>query len=117
MSEVIFHQAVEEWIKHCRNPRVQLSSSVEPVTNCAPYRKIVSMGYEALPLIRQVYDRDSSDSFLLSILKGYGLVSVVREIVGDDFSIPEEIQGRISAMEDYTKRWLDENMSRYVFTQ
>ena len=75
------------------------------------------MGYEALPLIRQVYDRDSSDNFELSIVQGHGLISVVREIVGDDFSIPEEICGRISAMEHYTKRWLDENMSKYVPTQ
>jgi len=72
------------------------------------------MGYRALPLIRQVYDRDSSDNFELSIVQCHGLVSVVREIVGGDFSIPEEIQGRISAIEDYTKRWLDENMGRYI---
>ena len=117
MSEVNFHQAVEEWIEHCRNPHVQLSSSAEPVRNCDSYRKIISMGYEALPLIRQVYDRDSLANFELSIVRGHGLVSVVREIVGDDFSIPEEICGRISAMEDYTKRWLDENMGKYVSIQ
>ena len=52
-----------------------------------------------------------------SMIKGHGLVSTVREIVGDDFSIPEEIRGRISAIEDYTKNWLDENMNRYVPTQ
>lgn len=111
-----FHQAVEEWIDHCRNPNVQLSSSYEPVKNCDAYRKIVSMGYEVLPLIRQVYDRENSDDLALSIVQGHGLVSVVKEIVGDDFSIPEKIRGRISAMEDYTKRWLDENMLRYVPT-
>src|SRR3990167_6993254 len=99
MNKVNFHQAVEEWIEHCRNLHVQVSSSTEPVRNCDSYRKIVSMGYEALPLIRQVYDRDSSANFELSIVQGHGLVSVVREIVGDDFSIPEEICGRISAME------------------
>jgi hypothetical protein len=114
---VNFHQAVEEWIEHCRNPNVQLSSCAEPVRNCDAYRKIISMGYEALPLIRQVYDRDSKDNFELSIVQGHGLVSIVREIVGDDFSIPEEIRGRIPAMEDYTKRWLDENMGRYVPSQ
>ena len=118
MSEVNFHQAVEEWIEHCRNPHVQLSSSSEPVWDCDSYRKIVSMGYEALPLIRQVYDRENpADDLALLIVQGHGLVSVVREIVGDDFSIPEEIRGRISAMEDYTKRWLDENMGKYVPTQ
>ncbi len=112
-----FHQAVGEWIEHCRNPHVQLSSSSEPVRDCDAYRKIVSMGHEALPLIRQVYGRDSSDNFELSIVQGHGLVSVVREIIGDDFSIPEDIRGRISAMENYAKKWLDENMCRYVPTQ
>ena len=59
--------------------------------------------------------RDNAEKDLpLSMIKGHGLVSAVREIVGNDFSIPEEIRGRISAMEDYTKRWLDENMGKYV---
>ena len=115
--EAKFHQAVEEWIEHCGNPAVQLSSSGEPVINCDPYRKIASMGYEALPLVRQVYDRDSSDNFALSIVQGHGLLAVVNEIVGSDFSIPEEILGRISKMKDYTKGWLDDNMSRYAPTQ
>jgi hypothetical protein len=112
-----FHQALEEWISYCRTTQVQISSSAEPVINCDFYRRIVSMGYEALPLVRQAYDRDSSDNCGLSTVQGHGLVYVVRGIVGDDFSIPEEIQGRISAMEDHTKRWLDENMSNYVPTQ
>lgn len=112
-----FHQAVGEWIEHCRNPQVQLSSFINPVRNCDSYRKIVSMGYEVLPLIRKVYDRDSSHNFELSIVQKLGLVSVVREIVGDDFLIPEDIRGQTSAMEEYTKRWLDENMGRYVPNQ
>ena len=117
MSEVNFHQAVEEWIEYCRNPHVQLSSSGESVRNCDSYGKIVSMGYKVLPLIRQVYDRDCSANFELSIVQRHGLVSVIREIVGDDFLIPEEIRGRIFAMKDYTKKWLDENMGEYVPTQ
>ena len=170
-----FHQAVGEWIEHCRNPQVQVSSSSESVRDCDAYRKIISMGKEALPLVRQLYDADASfyvsgqdergeyaafstkklanrQDFMdalfafqygetteesnagfeqmtqigrdeaekdlpLSMIKGHGLVSAVREIVGDDFSVPEEIRGRISAMEDYTKSWLDEHMNRYVPTQ
>ncbi|PIO08713.1 hypothetical protein COU59_00605 [Candidatus Pacearchaeota archaeon CG10_big_fil_rev_8_21_14_0_10_34_12] len=169
-----FHQAVGEWIEHCRNPHVQVSSSSESIRNCDAYRKIISLGKEALPLLRQLYDTDASfyvsgqdekgeyaafstkklanrQDFMsalfafqygetaeesntgfnqmtqigreesekdlpLSIIKGHGLVSVIREIVGDDFSIPEEIRGRISAIEDYTKEWLDKNMHRYVPT-
>lgn len=112
-----FYQAVEEWLEYCKNTRVQFSSSGEPVINCDPYRKIVSMGYEALPLIRKVYDRDSSDNFELSIVQEHGLISAVREIVGDDFSIPEQIRGHLFAMENYTVNWLDENMKKYASFQ
>jgi len=72
------------------------------------------MGYEALPLIRKVYDLDSSDNFALSIIQGHGLFSTVEKIVGNDFSIPEEIWGKILKMKDYTKEWLDENLGKYI---
>lgn len=167
-----FHQAVGEWIEHCRNLSVQSSSSSESVKDCDAYRKITAMGRGVLPLIRQLYDSDKSFYFSgqdergeyaafhtrklanqpdfmeallsfqygktteesnagfekmvqmgrdeaekdlsLSMIKEYGLASAVKEIVGDDFSIPEEIRGKIPATENYTKNWLDENMHQYV---
>lgn len=123
-----FHQAVGEWIEHCRTPHVQASSSSEPVRDCDAYREIISMGKKALPLLRSLYDADTSfyasgqdrrgedaeRDIPLSMIKGHGLVSTVREIIGDDFLIPEEIQGQISVVEEYTKNWLDENMHRYT---
>lgn len=168
-----FNQAVQEWIEHCKNPHVQVSSSSEPVRNCDAYRKIISMGREVLPLIRQLYDADASffihgqdktgdyaafpttkrltrrqelfdalfafqygetaeesnagfdkmtqvgqeeaeRDFPLSIIKGHGLSFLVKEIVGNDFQIPQEIRGRIPEIEGYTKRWLDENIGRYA---
>ncbi|HLC80892.1 MAG TPA: hypothetical protein VJG31_03925 [Candidatus Nanoarchaeia archaeon] len=109
-----FNQAVEEWITHCRNPQVQFSSSSDPIKNCGAFKKIVLMGYEALPLIRQIYDRSSFGNLALAIVQSHGLVSVVNEIVGNDFSIPSEIQGNIFAIEDYTKQWLDKNMNKYL---
>lgn len=170
--EESFHQAVEEWIEYCRNPHAQVSFSSESVKNCDAYRKIISMGKEALPLLRKLYDTDASfyvsgqnergeyaafstkklanrQDFMsallafqygetaeksnagfeqmtqigqdeaekdlpLSMIKGHGLVSAVREIIGDDFSIPEEIRGQISAIAAYTKSWLDENIHKYV---
>lgn len=45
-----FHQAVENWIVHCRNNSV--SSSVERYLDCDAYREIVAMGSAVLPLIR-----------------------------------------------------------------
>jgi len=114
MLEDTFNQAVDEWIEHCRKPEVQYSSSIQSVRDCEPYRKIVSMGSEALPLVRQLYDRDSSSNFELSIVKGHGLSGAVREIVGEDFQIPEVIRGRVTEMEQYTKSWLDSHISEYV---
>ncbi len=99
-----FHQLIEEWVQHCKTPAVYFGSSSADVRECEPYVKIVSMGYEALPLIRQVYDRDSSDNTGLSILQGDGLVGLVMEIVGKDFSIPKELRGNINAKENYTKK-------------
>ena len=110
----VFQQALEEWVVHCEDPRVQLSSSPDAVTDCHAYRTIVSLGYQALPIIRQLYEVERFDVFPLSLIKGHGLVAAVRDIVGDGFSIPEEMQGRVSALEDYTKRWLDEHMVEYL---
>ncbi len=168
-----FNQAVQEWVEHCKSPKVQVSSFSEPVRDCDAYRRIASRGGEVLPLIRQLYDADTSffihgqdktgeyatlpstkrltrsqDFFdvlfafqygetaeesnvgfekmmqvgqeeaetdlPLRIIKGHGLVFLVKEIVGNDFQIPQEIRGKIPEMEDYTKRWLDENMRKYV---
>jgi hypothetical protein len=124
-----FNQAVGEWIEYCRNSQVQISSFSESVRDCSAYKKIIVMGREALPLIRRLFDDDAifyasgqkmqmgqdkaEKDLPLSMIKGHGLVLAVREIVGDDFSIPKEIRGRISAMEDYTKKWLDKNIHRY----
>ena len=109
-----FYQAVQNWKEHCKKPQVSLSSSSQPVRDCDSYRKIISMGYDALPLIRQLYDKDSFNDLELSIIQGHGLCIAVMEIVGDGFLIPKELRGNISAIEDYTRNWLDENMDKYL---
>ena len=114
MEEAYFHETIEEWITHCRTAEVLFSSSSKPVRDCEAYRTIVAMGSEALPFIRQVYDRDRSKDDALGIVQLQGLVDLVSEIVGDDFQIPEEIQGNMPEIEEYTKRWLDKNIQRSV---
>ncbi len=114
MLEDSFNQAVNEWIEYCKKSEVRFSSSIQSVRDCEPYRKIVSMGSKALPLVRQLYDRDSSSNFELSIIKGHGLLGVVKEIVGGGFQIPGAISGRIREMEEYTKNWLDKHISKPV---
>ena len=90
------------------------ASEGNSVTDCEQYRKILSMGRAALPLIRLAYDRREPGNLALAIVQGHGLVWLVQEIAGSDFSVPESIQGMICAVEDYTKRWLDENLGRYA---
>ena len=109
-----FDHAVEDWLEYCRGPRVQISSSSQSVIDCDSYKRIVSIGRDALPLIRQMYDKDSSDNPELSIIQDLGLVAVVKDIIGDDFQIPEQIKGKISAMKDYTIYWLDKYLLEYI---
>lgn len=102
MAKEEFDHAIKEWIEHCGTLQVGQSSSLN-LTNCDACRKIISMGYEALPLIRRLYDEDSSNNFALRIIQGRGLSAIVRKIVKGELSI-----------DDYTRKWLDDNMHHYL---
>jgi len=108
-----FNSTVKKWEAHCEKTRVRFSSSPKPVRDCDAYREIVSMGNSSLPLIRKLYDKDSQNNIGLSGIQAFGLISAVKDIIGDDFTIPEDIRGNIKMMEDYTKRWLDNNINKY----
>lgn len=109
-----FNKAVGEWIKYCKKPEVRYSSIRVPVViSCDAYRKIVTMGTPILPLIRKLYDKDSSQDSALGKIKLFGLISTVKEIVGNDFQIPVEGIKNVE-IEQYTKNWLDENMHKYM---
>ena len=112
-SERKFDELVEAWKKHCMKPDVLTDSSTKAVTECPEYREIVSKSYLALPLIRGLYDTDDTYDFSLRIVKSHGLARAVKEILKEDFFIPKDIAGKIYEMEEYTKKWLDENISKY----
>lgn len=109
-----FNQAIEEWKIHCKKPELEYSSTRVPaVTNCDAYKKIVAMGPKIFPLIRNLYDRDSSKDSELGKIKLFGLISIVKEIAGSDFQMP--VEGiKNEGLEQYAKVWLDENMQRYL---
>ncbi len=109
-----FYQAVNEWKEHCRKPEVLYSSYIKVMLSCKAFEMIVKLGPAVLPLVRKLYDEDDSKCRELSTIKKLGLMAVVHEIVKEEFTIPDEIRGRVNAIEDYTKRWLDENMHKYV---
>ncbi len=54
-----FNLAVERWINHCSKPDAIFNSDLSVVRNCNAYKEILAMGKDALPLIRQLYDRSA----------------------------------------------------------
>ena len=113
MKEAIekkFVDCVLEWDCHCSKPEIKLSSKSSDYLNCDAYREIVRMGPKALPLIKHIYS--GRDSFAFFPILGWS--NAVQEIVGDDFQIPEEIRGKVKDIRDYTVKWLDENMKKYI---
>lgn len=106
-----FQEAVEDWKEHCE--RNSFSSMTRKFLECDAYPRIVAMGPAALPLIRRVYDADTSDDPDLAIVQLY-IAYAVQGIVGKDFFFPEGVNGHASEIRGFTARWLDENMEKYM---
>lgn len=100
--EELFALEKSRWKEHCK----QVSHSSNPLsyTNCEPYREIVSMGEEALPLILRAYSGNPDEAFF-SI---NGWMSAVKEIVGEKFVLPNEYRGDVLRIREYTIKWLRE---------
>jgi len=145
-----FNNAIKEWIKYLENSSALAKSDSSSITECDAYKKILSMSYGALPLIRELYNRNATDfvsdiqnylkagdyhvfagndinqlfeaveklhrrEFVLSSIKGHGLIQLVSEIMGNEFKIvPKRIEGNVTSMEIYTERWLDDNLEYIV---
>lgn len=103
--ETKFNNNLEQWREHCK--KNLYSSCIKDYIDCNAYKNIVEMGREALPLIRKAYDTEQKDN---PGSVRWLLCNVVRKIVGDEFTIPTWMQGKISTMEKYTIKWLDENI-------
>ena len=100
-----FYGNLQTWEEHCKSWRFQLNSS-QTIRDCKSYKNLVTMGKDILPYIKEVYEtKIHEDSTLVS----YGLATLVKEIVGESFEIPEEIQGKMDETKDYTCNWLDAN--------
>jgi len=106
--EARFDARTEEWSRHCQS--VAHSSSSTDYHDCEPFRQLVALGAEALPLIQRVYAGEDTKASLGVA----GWAVVVQEIVTPDFAIPEAIRGKIDAIREYTLDWLDEHMNNYV---
>ena len=92
---------MNDWERHCR--RVIHSSNPETYKNCAAYRQIVNLGPRALPFVRNAYaGHDDSAFFSFG-----GWASVVQDIVGATFQVPNGIRGDARRIRDYTVGFLD----------
>ena len=112
MNETYFNTLIEGWIKHCKQPEVEFSSSGIPVRENCYYRELAKGGKEILPYVRSLYDLNNRN-FAFEIIKAHGLPSLVKDIVGEDLVIPTEIHGHVSSIENYVKNWLDLNLDKY----
>lgn len=82
-----FNALYEEWKEASQHPEVRLSSRPEDYINNEPYRKMVAMGREALPL---VIEKLEQGEFLLNQavadMEGVGL----DELIKTDQPFPSE---------------------------
>ncbi len=112
MNEKEFNQIVKEWMKYCRTPAFTFNSNPSRIKKCNAYTRIVFMGYKALPLIRKLYDKKSSNNPALFSIQKDGLIRLIQDITGGQFKIPKGTYG--AAVHNFAKNWLDENMNKYL---
>lgn len=98
--EAEYQQAVLSWKAHCKTK--QHSSNPNDSINCDAFEKIAAMGEAVLPLIQKTMHDDIDPTFCL-----FGWTSLIREIVGKKFDITEDLLGRVQAIFEFTRDWLD----------
>lgn len=111
-TEEFFDQLVAEWEKET-TPYM----SVDPAnTKCPAFRTLCEMGIAALPQIKRFYeayeseDSDTPDKIRQMTLVYHGFPALVSTIAGNQYSIPQEISGKMGEIKKFTKNWLDERL-------
>lgn len=106
-----FNENLELWRKHCiENIN---SSNPETFLDCNAYKNIIAMGKDALPLIRKAYDTESKEELSFYSLR-WILHRTVLKIIGNEFKIPKGMYLGSDELADYTSKWLDENIDKYI---
>ena len=114
-----FERLIDDWAEHCGKVAHHPNPNSNPnmYIDCYSYRRLVGMGPKILPLIREVYEPDyqkKRGTFMWGFESMHcNLVMLVKQLVGDDFQIPEEASGKIDTLKRITMEWLDSNMQRY----
>ena len=97
-----FDENYEEWMEHCHETRV--SSITLDYLDCDAYRNIVAMGEQAMPLILEKAKSDPHSHLVDHI------VPLLKEIVGDDYKIPEELYEKTKEIRTHALEWLEKEV-------
>lgn len=98
---------IQYWDAHCQL-RINSSNSRDYI-DCEGYRNLVEMGKSALPFI---YNAVETGKFAGEFGWRNHLGRLLRDIVGDEFNIPEEIIGKVGRFKKYTIDWLKDYVSK-----
>ena len=106
-----FFELLKQWKEYCETSHVQFSSRAEDVTECEAYQELVKMRKEVLPFICRAYFVDSAafdikKSKGFSTMVSFGFPRLVQSVLKDEFKIPQNLQGNINGIRNYTSKWL-----------
>lgn len=105
-----FKEQLGKWVEFIKGPAIQFSSMATDMMECKEYENLRTMGKEIIPLIRKHYEDFESGGTMAM----HALPMLVGGIMGNEFQIPVNIQGRMQAIENYTRNWLNENADKYL---
>jgi len=98
---------IQYWDAHCK---LRGNSSImKENLDCEGYRNLVKIGKAGLPFIYNAVKEDKFNS------RDFGWINnipfLVKEIIGEDFIILEEMKGRVYELRDFTIGWLESYVS------
>ena len=99
-----FNLLAEEWEEHCI--KMAHHSRLAFFYDCSAAEQIIAMGRVVLPMIAQRYQKPRDPNFDPVYSHITGLV----EKIAQEFTIPDRIRGYYPQMEDYTIKWIHENI-------
>lgn len=100
-----------EALPHIRKAYVTLRT-YEPIFNAEEFELLSEEN-------KQKVLKQSSEDFSQRVMEECSVVSfvlptLVHRIIGEDYKVPEEMHGRISDIQRFTRQWLHLNMHKYI---
>lgn len=108
------NQALDDLETFCSSDHIMVDSSLNSRLKSEQFKKVVSLGREALPFIYRRFKGKTIDEYHSSLV----IFPLVKNIVGNDLPMPpKEIAEKSEGLEkwdvegvyNYALRWLEEN--------